>query len=98
MTKKKPTIKKVAHAEAEPIEPEPAEELPVRQIEESPIEPAPGPVEQSAEPEPVAETAPIVEVVAEPEKSAEVVSPPVECLNLHPWLIKTKLNRCPLYH
>ena len=70
MTKKKPTTKKVAPVESEPIEPEPAEELPVRQIELAPTE-------QSAEPEPVAETEHKIETVAqvqeaEPEKSAEV--------------------------
>ena len=77
MTKKKPAIKKVAPVEAEPIEPEPAEELPVRQLEEVHET---EPIEQPAEPEPVAETASIVETVAhesEPEKSAEVVLPPI---------------------
>jgi len=84
MTKKKPAIKKVAPVEAEPIEPEPAEELPVRQIEEAPVEQTTESeselVEQPAEPEPVIETAPKVEPEvneAEPEKSAEVVLPPI---------------------
>ena len=81
MTKKKSATKKVAPVEAESIEPEPAEELPVRQIEEV-QDTAPESVEQPVEPEPVAETAPIVEPVAqekqaEPEKSAEVVPQPV---------------------
>ena len=72
MTKKKPTTKKVAPVEAESIEPEPAEELPIRQLEEV----------HETEPEPIAETAPIVESVAqvqeaEPEKSAEVEPQPV---------------------
>ena len=74
-SKKKTATKKVESITEERPEPEPAEELPVRQIEESPIEPTPELVEQPAEP--VAETAPIVDVVAEPEKSAEAESLPV---------------------
>ena len=61
MSKKKPATKKVELVVEEHIEPEPAEELPVRQVEEA------QPAEQRAEP--VQE--------AEPEKSAEVVPQPV---------------------
>ena len=57
MTKKKPTTQKVAPVEVEHPEPEPAEELPVRQIEEV----------HEVEPEPVEEAEP----KAEPEKSAD---------------------------
>jgi len=73
MAKKKPTIKKVTPVIEEHLEAEPIEELPVRQVEEASVE-------QPAAPEPVAETAPIVEHVvqeAEPEKSAEVEPQPV---------------------
>jgi hypothetical protein len=66
MTKKKPTTKKVEPVIEEQIDPEPAEELPLRQLEEPPVE-------QPAEPEPVVETEPTVE----PEKSAEIEPQPV---------------------
>jgi hypothetical protein len=74
-SKKKKPANKVAPVESEPIEPEPQDDVPSRQIEPDPVEPP-------AEPEPIAETAPIVETVAqvqeaEPEKSAEVEPPPV---------------------
>ena len=59
----------------QPIDPTPQDDVPTIQIEEV-HETEPEPVEQSTEPEPVAETAPIVEPVAqvkeaEPEKSAD---------------------------
>jgi hypothetical protein len=67
MAKKKPTTKKVAPVIEEHIESEPAEELPVRQVEETQTE------------QPGAETAPTIEPVqeAEPEKSAEIEPQPV---------------------
>ena len=77
MSKKKPTTKKVEPIVEEHPEPEPAEELPVRQIEEV-LETEPEPVVESpSESEPVAvvEPQPIVEVVAEP---ALMVEPVVE--------------------
>ena len=66
MTKKKNPTNTVEQVVEEQIEPEPVEELPVRQIEEV----------HEVELEPVVETAPIVEPVAqekeaEPEKSAD---------------------------
>jgi hypothetical protein len=69
MTKKKSATKKVEPVVEEQIDPTPPEDVPTIQIEEAPVE-------QSTEPEPVAETAPIVEPVAqgkeaEPEKSAD---------------------------
>jgi hypothetical protein len=79
MTKKKPVTKKVESIVEESIEPEPAEELPVRQIEESPVEQTiesePVAQVQDAEPEKSAEPQPVVEVVVEP---APVPVPPAK--------------------
>ncbi|MFZ2036445.1 MAG: hypothetical protein WBL37_09030 [Dehalococcoidales bacterium] len=68
-SKKKSATKKVVPVELEPIESESPEELPVRQIEESPVEPTtesePVAQVQDAEPEKSAEPQPVVEVVVE---------------------------------
>ena len=75
MSKKKPTTKKVESIVEEHPEPEPAEELPVRQIEEV-LETEPEPVvEPPSEPEPVAVVEPqsIVEVVTEPAPTVEPI-------------------------
>ena len=63
MTKKKNPTNTVEQVVEEQIEPEPVEELPVRQIEEV----------HEVEPEPVVEPQPIVEVVAEPVPKVEPV-------------------------
>jgi hypothetical protein len=74
--KKKPVTKVSAEPVIEqPIDPTPQDDVPTIQIEEV-QDTEPEPIEQPAEPEPVAETAPIVEPVAqvkeaEPEKSAD---------------------------